>query len=59
MEHLAASERTRFFVPGYESFNFIEETTHIRWIRPEEDWYRSFEYLNRYLPKATGTKYAP
>ncbi len=58
MENLAASERTRFFIPGYESFNFIEETTHIRWIRPEEDWYRVFEYLNRYLPQATGTKYS-
>ena len=58
MEHLPASERTRFFIPGYESFNFIEETSHIRQIRPEEDWYRSFKYLNDLLPTATGTKYA-
>ena len=57
MKHLPASERTRFFIPGYESFNFIEETSHERWIRPDEDWYRSFEYLNDRLPIANGTKY--
>lgn len=57
MRNLPASERTRFFIPGYESFNFIEETTHVREIRTDEEWYRSFEYLNGYLPEATGTKY--
>lgn len=58
MEHLPASERTRFFIPGYKSFNFIEETSHIRQIRPEEEWYRSFKYLNDRLPIANGTKYS-
>ena len=58
MKHLPASERTRFFIPGYKSFNFIEETSHVREIRPEEEWYRSFKYLNDYLPIANGTKYS-
>ena len=58
MKHLPASERTRFFIPGYESFNFIGETFHERKIRPDEEGYELFEYLNDYLPEATGTRYA-
>ncbi len=58
MANLPASERTRFFIPGYESFNFIEETSHVRQIRPEEDWYELYKYLDSFLPQATGTKYA-
>ena len=57
MKNLAASERTRFFIAGYESFNIIEDSTHIRGMNPQSDGYELYEYLNAHLPEAFGTEY--
>ncbi|MBE5848779.1 MAG: hypothetical protein E7298_01250 [Lachnospiraceae bacterium] len=57
MKNLAASERTRFFIAGYESFNIIEDSTHIRGMNPQSEGYELYEYLNTHLPEAFGTEY--
>lgn len=57
MKNLAASERTRFFIAGYESFNIIEDSTHIRGMNPQSEGYELYEYLNAHLPEAFGTEY--
>jgi hypothetical protein len=57
MKNLAASERTRFFIAGYESFNIIEDSSHIRGMNPQSEDFELYEYLDAHLPEAFGTEY--